>query len=136
MLNVIFVALSEHPYAERAQVKFFLCAHIIVCLLAGVNGRPGKRSDVCYAWWVGATCAIVERLDVIDRDALIQSVLAHQHEAGGIAAHRGDRPDLFHTHFGIAALGVLGHPRIPPVDPVLCLPATTLGKITHCHQDS
>lgn len=104
-------------------------------LLVGVNGRPGKRSDVCYGWWVGATCSILGRLDVIDRAALTRSVLAHQHEAGGIAAHRGDRPDLFHTHFGIAALGVLGHPRIPAVDPMLCLPTTVLETITHCHKD-
>jgi geranylgeranyl transferase type-2 subunit beta len=51
----------------------------------GVNGRPGKRSDVCYAWWVGATCAVLGRLDVIDQRALVTSVLAHQSDKGTLS---------------------------------------------------
>ena len=37
----------------------------------GTNGRPGKRADVCYAWWVGASLAVLGDVDTaIDRGKL------------------------------------------------------------------
>jgi geranylgeranyl transferase type-2 subunit beta len=48
----------------------------------GVNGRPGKRTDACYAWWVGATAAIVGRPDLIDGLRLQASLLQHQSPKG------------------------------------------------------
>lgn len=48
----------------------------------GVNGRPGKRTDACYAWWVGATAAIVGRPDLIDGLRLQTSLLQHQSPKG------------------------------------------------------
>eukprot|EP00038_Savillea_parva_P012529 m.205262 g.205262 ORF g.205262 m.205262 type:complete len:365 (+) comp22888_c0_seq1:132-1226(+) len=95
----------------------------------GTNGRPGKRSDVCYAWWVGATAAILKQPDVLDRSALIDAILGHQSPRGGLAAHRGDKPDLFHTHFGLAALSVLGYANVASVDPIFCLPHHYLNKV-------
>ena len=63
------------------------CARVRLRVRAiGVNGRPGKRSDVCYAWWVGATCAVLGRLDIIDKHALVASVLAHQIDKGALCA--------------------------------------------------
>lgn len=39
-------------------------------------------------------------------------------EKGGIADRAGDAVDVFHTHFGIAGLSLLGYPGLMPVDPI------------------
>lgn len=39
------------------------------------------------------------------------------------------RQDLFHTHFGLAALGVLGSPIVEPVHPVFCLPVSSVEAL-------
>ena len=39
-------------------------------------------------------------------------------EKGGIADRAGDAVDVFHTHFGIAGLSLLGYHGLEPVDPV------------------
>ena len=87
----------------------------------GLNGRPDKPTDTCYAWWVLAALRIIGRTDLIDRDGAIAFVLSRQCEEGGFSAHAGRRADLFHTHFAIAALAVVGHPGVGGVDPVLCM---------------
>lgn len=52
----------------------------------GASGRPGKRTDACYAWWVGATTAILSENSLVDRATLTASVLRHQARKGAAAA--------------------------------------------------
>ena len=92
----------------------------------GLNGRPGKKEDACYAWWVCASLKILDKLDDIRIADAISFVVSLQRPEGGIGAHKGDRADIFHTHFGIAALSVLGVPSLAPIHPALCLPLSIL----------
>ena len=103
----------------------------------GLNGRPEKLEDVCYSWWVMSSMAVIDRLHWIDRDKLAQYILRCQvstfhpigleilrlilfqdPENGGIADRPGDMVDVFHTHFGIAGLSLIGFPGLIAVDPV------------------
>ncbi len=95
----------------------------------GFNGRPEKAADTCYSWWVYSTLALLNHKgkECIDIAAARDFLIARQSLRGGLAAHPGDSPDLFHTHFGLAALGVLGHEGICcNVDPLTCLPGDSL----------
>lgn len=75
----------------------------------GLNGRPDKREDVCYSWWVVASLSMLGRVGWVDAAALARFVLASQDPTGGGVADRvGDLPDVFHTFFGLAALDLLG----------------------------
>ncbi|KAF2769231.1 geranylgeranyl transferase type 2 subunit beta [Teratosphaeria nubilosa] len=99
----------------------------------GLNGRPEKLVDTCYAWWVGSSLAMIGRLHWIDRKKLATFILQCQDpEYGGIADRAEDMVDVFHTHFGVAGLSLLGHSGVGNVDPVYCLPKsltdTTLIK--------
>lgn len=117
---------------------------------AGVNGRPGKRPDVCYTWWVGATAVILGELTsvlnvehlttfILERQATATTVspdlsdgrLPSIEVAGGLTAHVGDEPDLFHTMFGIASLGFLGYSPVQPIDPLFCLPRSITGQLQY-----
>lgn len=44
----------------------------------GFNGRPEKLPDSCYAWWVGSSLAMIDRLHWIDGQKLAGFVLQCQ----------------------------------------------------------
>jgi geranylgeranyl transferase type-2 subunit beta len=74
----------------------------------GLNGRPEKVPDVCYAWWVVSALVMLGRARWIDRAALRRFILRCQDpEHGGISDRPEDAVDVFHTHFGIAGLSLL-----------------------------
>lgn len=89
----------------------------------GLNGRPEKKEDVCYSWWVLSSLSIIERQHWIDGDALIAFILESQDvEKGGISDRPGDMVDVWHTCFGITGLSLLGYDNLEAVDPVYCMP--------------
>jgi geranylgeranyl transferase type-2 subunit beta len=74
----------------------------------GLNGRPEKVPDVCYAWWVVSSLVMLRRAHWIDRPALRRFVLRCQDaEHGGLSDRPEDAVDVFHTHFGVAGLSLL-----------------------------
>lgn len=96
----------------------------------GLNGRPEKKPDVCYSWWVLSCLGILGRLDWIDGSKLREFILkAQDTETGGIADREGDVPDVFHTVFGIAGLSLLGYENLQPINPTYCLPQRVMNKV-------
>lgn len=96
----------------------------------GLNGRPEKQEDSCYSWWVLSSLKIIGRAHWIDRDALIKFILSCQDtEGGGIADRPGDMVDVWHTCFGMTGLSLLEYPGTVPVDPVYCMPRSTMERV-------
>eukprot|EP00871_Galdieria_phlegrea_P003241 jgi/Galph1/3918/GphlegSOOS_G2631.1 len=97
----------------------------------GLNGRPDKKADVCYSWWVLASLAMLDRIHWIHVDALVEFIIQCQDlQYGGIADYPGDRCDVFHTFFGLAGLALLGCPVLKPIHPVYALPIDVVERIT------
>ncbi|KAJ5166706.1 beta subunit of rab geranylgeranyltransferase [Penicillium canariense] len=95
----------------------------------GFNGRPEKLPDACYAWWVGSSLAMIDRLHWIDGKKLASFVLQCQDpEAGGFADRPGNMVDVYHTHFGIAGLSLLGVEGLQEVDPIYCMPKAVIAR--------
>ncbi|KAF4123888.1 geranylgeranyl transferase type-2 subunit beta [Geosmithia morbida] len=95
----------------------------------GLNGRPEKREDVCYSWWVLSSLVIIGRDHWIDRDGLIRFILQCQDpERGGISDRPENTVDVWHTCFGIAGLSLLGYPGLDSVDPVYCMPKEVVQR--------
>ena len=44
----------------------------------GLNGRPEKKEDVCYSWWVMSSMAMLNRLHWIDGEKLTRFILQCQ----------------------------------------------------------
>jgi len=96
----------------------------------GLNGRPEKLADVCYSWWVLSSLAAINRLDWINRDALIRFILECQDaEDGGISDKPGNVRDVYHTCFGCAGLSLLGYADMQPVDYRFCMPLDIIQKL-------
>lgn len=96
----------------------------------GLNGRPEKQEDSCYSWWVLSSLRIIGRVHWIDRDALVGFLLRCQDtDGGGIADRPGDMVDVWHTCFGMTGLSLLDYPGTMPVNPVYCMPVSTIEKV-------
>jgi geranylgeranyl transferase type-2 subunit beta len=96
----------------------------------GLNGRPEKKEDVCYSWWVLSSLEMIGRTHWINREGLISFILRSQDtELGGIADRPGDVADVWHTCFGIAGLSLLEYPGLEGVDPVYCMPRVTVERV-------
>jgi geranylgeranyl transferase type-2 subunit beta len=50
-------------------------------------------------------------------------------ENGGIADRPGDVADVFHTHYGIAGLSLMGYPGLKKINEVYCLPVETTTRL-------
>ena len=96
----------------------------------GLNGRPEKKEDVCYSWWVLSSLEMIGRAHWIDQEKLISFILRCQDaELGGIADMPGDMVDVWHTLFGIAGLSLLGYPGLVAVDPMYCMPKPVIQRV-------
>lgn len=71
--------------------------------VGGLNGRPEKKQDTCYSWWVLSALSVLGHTSWIDREALGNYILECQDPVGGGVSDRpGNMTDVFHTYFGIA----------------------------------
>lgn len=104
----------------------------------GLNGRPEKKADVCYSWWVLSSLAMLDKISWIDKDALVRFILLCQDTDGdgGIADKPGNQPDVYHTFFGIAGLSLLGWVEdstkpdaLGRVDPTFAMPPHVLARL-------
>jgi len=94
----------------------------------GFNGRPEKLPDVCYSWWVLATLYIIKRDHWCNKKALKDFILKCQCEDGGISDRQGNVVDAFHAFFGTAALALMGHFDLEPIDPTFGLPIDLMNR--------
>lgn len=100
----------------------------------GFNGRPEKHEDVCYSWWVLSSLEMIGRTHWIDREKLIEFILSCQDlELGGLSDRPGNMVDVWHTLFGITGLSLLGYSGVDAVDPVYCLPRSTVERVEGNH---
>lgn len=113
------------------NIAWWLAERQLPC--GGFNGRPEKKEDVCYSWWVYASLIILGREDWIDRDALKGFIEGAVDEGnGGIADRKGDQADLFHTLFGVAAYGFVGGENVKGwerVDARYCMTRSVVKRV-------
>ncbi|KAI0483167.1 terpenoid cyclases/protein prenyltransferase alpha-alpha toroid [Xylariaceae sp. FL0804] len=96
----------------------------------GLNGRPEKDEDVCYSWWVLSSLDMIGRKHWIDQEKLAHFILTCQDvENGGLSDRPGNMVDVWHTLFGLTGLSLLGYPGLDAIDPVFCLPKSTIERV-------
>merc|ERR1719347_1593611 len=85
---------------------------------AGFQGRPNKPEDTCYSFWVGATLALLGKLDHCKPELARQFVLSTQDPVtGGLAKWVDTVPDPLHTYLGLSGLAIAGEVGLLAVDP-------------------
>ncbi|KAJ9063633.1 Rab geranylgeranyltransferase [Entomophthora muscae] len=119
--------MDSEIHSTRDRLAWWLCERQLEC--GGLNGRPEKKEDVCYSWWVLSALQTLGRVNWINKDKLVAFILKCQDPAGGFSDRPGNVGDVFHTLFGLTGLSLLGDPRLKPVDPVFCLPQYTVQRL-------
>jgi len=115
-------------HVDPAVLGWWLAERQLPC--GGLNGRPEKKEDVCYSWWVLSALSILGKVSWIDRKKLGDFILGCQDDkAGGISDRPGNMADVFHTYFGIAGLSLLGYPGFNDIDPVYAVPRTVVARL-------
>jgi len=115
-------------HVDSGLLGWWLCERQLPC--GGLNGRPEKKEDVCYSWWVLSALAILRKISWIDRKMLGDFILTCQDDVkGGISDRPGNMVDVFHTFFGFAGLSLLGYPGFETIDPVYALPQKVVTQL-------
>lgn len=74
------------------------------CLMrqdGGFHGRPGKPSDTCYSFWIGATLKLLAMNEMSDAKENRAFILNTQDTLiGGLGKFQYCQPDPLHTYLG------------------------------------
>ncbi|XP_043717908.1 geranylgeranyl transferase type-1 subunit beta-like [Telopea speciosissima] len=81
----------------------------------GIQGRPNKASDTCYAFWVGGVLRILGAHKFLDSGALHGFLLTCQSQYGGCSKFPGKLPDLYHSYYGLSAFNLLEESGLKPL---------------------
>jgi geranylgeranyl transferase type-1 subunit beta len=117
-----FVKLGTYP-SGQAESNTKGRPHIHFELQwVGMNGRPNKTADTCYAYWTCTPLQVLGRLDIIDPQPIRKWLLDKtQHIVGGFGKVTGDPPDMYHSFLGLIVLAMFGEPGLQDVDAALCI---------------
>ncbi|XP_066589698.1 geranylgeranyl transferase type-1 subunit beta [Prorops nasuta] len=86
----------------------------------GFNGRPGKLSDTCYSFWVGATLQLLKVSELSDPEENKIFILDTQDTIiGGFAKYSNYLPDPLHTYLGLCGLSLMGEPALSEIHAAL-----------------
>lgn len=88
----------------------------------GLSGRCNKIADTCYSWWVSASLALLDRLDLLSLHPAQKYLLDRtQHAIGGFGKQPGDPPDVYHSYMGLAALSLMKYQGLKSIHSAACI---------------
>uniref|UniRef100_M4BL60 Geranylgeranyl transferase type-1 subunit beta n=2 Tax=Hyaloperonospora arabidopsidis (strain Emoy2) TaxID=559515 RepID=M4BL60_HYAAE len=75
----------------------------------GFQGRLNKVPDSCYAFWNGATLALLQKHSLVDSPSCRQFIYACQFSFGGLCKYPESVPDVMHSYLSLAWLSIAAH---------------------------
>ena len=106
----------------------------------GFNGRPDKKDDTCYTFWVGATLKLLNEEPPFANAQILHCldfVLSTQDGiTGGLAKWPEISPDPLHTYLGLAGLALAPFAGLRPVDPQLNITKRARAFVDNLHDQS
>ncbi|XP_043276987.1 geranylgeranyl transferase type-1 subunit beta [Venturia canescens] len=101
----------------------------------GFQGRPGKPSDTCYSFWIGATLQLLDVAQFSDHKANRDFVLSTQDMIfGGFGKFQDARSDPLHTYLGLGGLSLLGEPGLQPMNAALNISNRAYAHLKEIHK--
>lgn len=101
----------------------------------GFHGRPGKPSDTCYSFWIGATLQMLEVSHLSDSEENRAFVLGTQDTVvGGFAKFQYVVADPLHTYLGLSGLSLLGEPNLCPMYAALNVSRRAYAHLQEIHK--
>ncbi|KAI4501095.1 hypothetical protein M0802_003898 [Mischocyttarus mexicanus] len=108
------------------------------CLMrqdGGFHGRPGKPSDTCYSFWIGATLQLLNVGSLSDPDENKAFLLKTQDTlVGGFAKFDNCTSDPLHTYLGLCGLSLLGEPGLSSINAALNISERAYRHLQKIHE--
>ncbi|XP_053972599.1 geranylgeranyl transferase type-1 subunit beta [Hylaeus anthracinus] len=100
----------------------------------GFGGRPGKPSDSCYSFWVGATLQLLDAYKFSDNEDNRTFLFYCQDDMyGGFAKNVCCEVDPLHTYLGLCGLSLLGEPDLCTLHAALNISDRAYKKLLDLH---
>ena len=102
--------------------------------VTGFHGRPNKRVDTCYSFWVGGALKLLDASDLVSREDLIEYLFTTESDVtGGFSKWAGHMADPLHSYMAISGLSLLGYPGVKPVDVTLNISLEAVVRLKELH---
>ncbi|KAJ3384313.1 Geranylgeranyl transferase type-1 subunit beta [Entophlyctis sp. JEL0112] len=128
-LNVLDLVQSDGASLRVSLIQWLLCRQSSD---GGFAGRPGKMSDTCYSFWIGASLEILGAYVYVDAEANRRFLESTCSAIGGFSKEPNMDPDPMHAYMGLAGLSIAGEPGLEPLVPHLNVSKRALEHL-HAH---
>ncbi|CAH0473800.1 unnamed protein product [Peronospora belbahrii] len=78
----------------------------------GFQGRCNKSPDSCYAFWNGATLALLGKNSLVNIPSCKQFIYSCQFSFGGLCKYPDTVPDVMHSYLSLAWLSIAAHESV------------------------
>lgn len=100
----------------------------------GFNGRPNKKTDTCYSFWVGSTLKLLKVFNLIDFRWNRNYILSTEDTGmGGFAKWPDFHPDALHAYLGLCGLSMMGEEGLAPIHPALNISQRAADHLLSIH---
>ncbi|XP_028967747.1 geranylgeranyl transferase type-1 subunit beta [Galendromus occidentalis] len=101
---------------------------------SGFNGRPNKRVDTCYSFWVGGTLRILDSFQFAD-GAMIRDFVCQAQSVitGGFGKWSDASPDPMHSYLALAGLSFIGKDKLQELFVPLNVTVRTHERLKKIH---
>ncbi|KAI6653213.1 Geranylgeranyl transferase type-1 subunit beta-like [Oopsacas minuta] len=104
--------------------------------VTGFHGRPNKRVDTCYSFWIGGALKLLDANNLTSQHDLIEYLFSTENSiTGGFSKWPDHSTDPLHSYMAISGLSLLGYPGVKPVDVRLNISSSAVErlKVLHLH---
>ncbi|KAH8554271.1 protein geranylgeranyltransferase-like protein type I beta subunit [Umbelopsis sp. PMI_123] len=90
--------------------------------ISGFQGRPNKKEDTCYCFWIGSALQNLEAFHLVNEVNLRSFLMTTQTSRGGFGKDAESPPDVLHSYMGLATLSLMKEPGVTELDTALNIP--------------
>ena len=102
--------------------------------VTGFHGRPNKRVDTCYSFWVGGALRLLESTQFISQQDLIDYLFSTENNVtGGYSKWPEHTADPLHSYMAISGLSLLGYEGLRSVDVRLNISTEAVCRLKVLH---
>lgn len=117
-----------------AKLKERLKKWCVFRQVTGFHGRPNKRVDTCYSFWVGGALKLLDANNLMSREDLIEFLFTTESDVtGGFSKWAGHMADPLHSYMAVSGLSLLEYPGVKPVDVMLNISSEAVGRLKELH---
>ncbi|KAG2180763.1 hypothetical protein INT44_003770 [Umbelopsis vinacea] len=97
--------------------------------ISGFQGRPNKKEDTCYCFWIGGALQNLGAFHLVNDVNLRSFLMSTQTIRGGFGKDSESPPDVLHSYMGLATLSLMKEPGLTELDTALNIPIAGVNHL-------